>query len=329
MAVHSEVQVKHPTLAVESIDYSLLENGLDFIATGVESISKANDKRSLKYGVLHLGSGIELVLKERPRLEDWHQIFGRPEKADEQLYKAGTFRSANLEQCIDRLSQLDVHIDDSERSKLTAYYERRNKIQHFRFTDSKEAIEAATAEALGVVLDFVAREFDQNAFTVQETSLIDQIRVGLSDFRRFASERRTALGYELAAWRKAGIEPVRCPSCLQETLKPDVEVECVFCGYRADAEGAAILYLANALGETLFSAWKDGGDYPLYWCPNCVNHALIRREDDGFLCFGCGFEYDHGDLRVCTFCLDPSDPEGFVGDMCDDCYAGYVARDNT
>jgi len=116
---------------------------------------------------------------------------------------------------------------------------------------------------------------------------------------------------------------------LQRTLIPDVDVECAFCGYRSDAEGAAILYLGNVLGETLMLAWKDGNDYPLYWCPNCVNNALIGLESGGFLCFACGFEYEHGKLRVCGLCRGANDPDGFVGDMCEDCYSGYVARDNS
>jgi hypothetical protein len=276
-----------PQISVsEVVGYSLLENGLDFIASGVDSISSASDKRALKYGVLHLGAGIELVLKERLRLEDWRQIFSRSEKADERLYEACAFQSVNLEQCLDRLCKLtDVDLDDCACGKLKAYYDRRNRIQHFRFTDSKEAIEAATVDVLGIVLDFVGREFDQSAFTVQETTLIDHVRAGLNDFRRFALERMAAVEPELANWQKEGTDPLQCPSCLQRTLKPDVDVECAFCGYRSDAEGAAILYLGNVLGETLMSAWKDGNDYPLYWCPNCVNNALVGLDSGGFLVF--------------------------------------------
>ena len=55
---------------MEDLQFDLLENGLDFIASGLDHIARGATKTDLKYGVLHLASGIELVLKERLRQED-------------------------------------------------------------------------------------------------------------------------------------------------------------------------------------------------------------------------------------------------------------------
>ena len=44
---------------LESVEFELLENGLDFIASGLEAISRAENKGDLKYGVLHLVSCLQ------------------------------------------------------------------------------------------------------------------------------------------------------------------------------------------------------------------------------------------------------------------------------
>jgi hypothetical protein len=41
----------------------LLENGLDFITSGLDLMSKPKYKRNLKYGMLHLASGLGPILQ--------------------------------------------------------------------------------------------------------------------------------------------------------------------------------------------------------------------------------------------------------------------------
>src|SRR4030095_5920957 len=49
----------------DDVQLSMLENGLDFIASGLKHIASPISKFDLKYAVLHLSAGIELVLKDR------------------------------------------------------------------------------------------------------------------------------------------------------------------------------------------------------------------------------------------------------------------------
>ena len=49
----------------DAIKLSLIENGLDFIRAGLKSITANESKFDLKYAVLHISAGIELVLKDR------------------------------------------------------------------------------------------------------------------------------------------------------------------------------------------------------------------------------------------------------------------------
>lgn len=320
---------KHPDKRDE-VSYSLLENGLDFIAQGVEQIAGAKSKRDLKYGVLNLEAGVELVLKERLRLEDWKLIFANPKRVDERLYASGQFKSVDLGQCLDRLEEhTEVEINDADRKTLEAYYDRRNRIQHFEFNESKEAIESATAEVLSVLLDFMGTEFKPDDLDKFERNLIEIIRGGLQDFRQFTEKRMRDIGPKLEVLRKEHVTLLQCPSCLQHTLHPDAEAECLFCGYADDAEEAADLFIGNVLGITEHSAMKDGEDYPHFWCPDCVNKAMVDKDMGSFICFACGAEYEPGILKVCPNCAEPKDVDGFVGDRCSDCDEAYIQQDHT
>ena len=89
----------------DDIQLSMLENGLDFIASGLKHIASPVSKFDLKYAVLHLSAGIELVLKDRLMREDWKQIFVKPEDATQEKLKSGNFKSVNLYQCLERLEE--------------------------------------------------------------------------------------------------------------------------------------------------------------------------------------------------------------------------------
>lgn len=60
------------------VQYTMLENGMDFIISGISYLQRAELKneeeniqgRELKYALLHLSSGIELVFKSRLYIEN-------------------------------------------------------------------------------------------------------------------------------------------------------------------------------------------------------------------------------------------------------------------
>src|SRR5271166_2729385 len=172
-----------------------------------------------------------LVLKESVRREDWKLLFRNVAKANEKLYESGNFSSINLHECMDRLEDSGVDIASESRRKLESFYDRRNRIQHFRFKETREAVESAAAEVIAIVLDFIAEEFEGNTLTTQEDLLLTSIRGRLSDFQRFTTERLKAIADRVRELKGGYGETIECPSCLQDTLNADCEVECPFCGY--------------------------------------------------------------------------------------------------
>jgi ribosomal protein S27E len=321
------VKRKAPT---ETVKYTLLENGLDFIQHGLNEIADAKHPSELKYPVLHLGAGIELVLKERLRRVDWREIFSSPAKADKKAYAAGTFSSVNFRECLRRLQLAGVDVPAPSRVKLEAFYDRRNRIQHFRFSDTREAIESASAEVVSVLLDFIGAEFERESLDPSEQDILSEVRRRVADFRRFTETRMEQIRPKLKALKRGYGGIIQCPACLQETLSPDCEVECVFCGYRDTAESAADAYISNVVGyEGSWDPKEDVGPYPKYYCPECENEACVENEDGSFICFACGNTAEPGELRICGWCGEPAVAEDFCGERCLHCDNAYLAQDNT
>jgi hypothetical protein len=308
---------------VAKIEFALLENGLDFIFSGLRFVSRAANKSDLKYGVLHLEAGIELVLKSRLEREDWRLLFQKPEDADERRYGIGDFPGICPETCLDRLKKhCGIAFSPSKRQALTAFRKTRNRFEHFKVTDTKEALESSAASALNVLLDFIGDEFADEELGEEERGLIDEIRRSLTEFNQFTGARMRAIEAKLEVERAGYCGIIQCPTCLQEALKPDVEVECIFCGYKDEATSAAELYSSGV---------TEADNPKVFRCLNCENQTLVDTGAEGgmspaveFICFTCGHKWEEGSLKICVFCGEPGDRELFVGDRCAECDQAYL-----
>lgn len=76
---------------------TLIENALDFILSALEH-AQVDEARSLKYAVLHLSDGVDLVLKEKLRREHWSLLFADINKASESALTSREFPGL-LEEC--------------------------------------------------------------------------------------------------------------------------------------------------------------------------------------------------------------------------------------
>lgn len=118
------------------IEFTLLENGLDFVLSAVEHLGGDPSKRALKYAILHLYSGTLLILKERLFHEDWTLLFANPEKADEKRLESGDFTGPNLEQCLERLEEIDVGVADGQKTQLRLLGSKRKRLGGEKCTGS-------------------------------------------------------------------------------------------------------------------------------------------------------------------------------------------------
>lgn len=311
---------------MEELQFELLENGLDFIASGLDHIARGATKTDLKYGVLHLASGIELVLKERLRQEDWTLVFKDTDDADGERYKAGDFRSVDHKECLKRLEEeCGIEISRESKGKLSAFRARRNRLEHFAIVDTKSAIESLAAQALSVLLDFISENFEDSTLSERDNELLLQIRERLREFDAFEQNRLAEMFADSNPRRDEFERLIGCPCCLHGTLRADADVECMFCGYRATGEDAANFYVA-----------QHEASKTIYFCPECTNKTLVDLGLTGnaapstqFVCFGCGSQWLEGDLEICPNCEDVEFRDYMTPMGCRNCFNGYVAEDHT
>lgn len=305
----------------DSVEYTLLENGLDFIRSAVEHLSGSSTKRELKYAVLHLASGIELVLKERLRREDWKLLFEKMEQANDVAYRTGSFRSVKFDECLDRLgSHCDIWVEGPPKQRLTAIRDKRNRLEHLAIVDSAEAIISSATLALEVVVDFIRDELNDQPLSADEEELLTAIRTKLGELEAFVKARQESLGPKL----KEAYAILPCPTCLQKALAIDDGVTCLFCGYKNSSDGAADDYATEVLGASRHLVQKEGAEWPVGFCPRCDWQACVDADDQGYLCFGCGGRWELEELTECGHCGRWME-QGDIN-ICDDCFREQVNR---
>jgi hypothetical protein len=323
-----------PSVTPEELSFELLENGLDFVLSGLENLADETDPRSLKYAVLHLAAGLELILKERLRRHDWRLIFERPDKADEALLQSGGFKSVRFETCVERLkTDCGIEIADGDKGKLNALRDRRNRLEHFRLSDSVVAVKAASAEVVGFLVDFIDEHLRHRDFGPADIALLTSIREQLAECQAVVQERWKAIRPQVDAYGEAVLT---CPDCLQNAfvLEPEYP-KCLFCRTDAGPISLATRYVSEILGVSEYDVVKDGEEWPCYVCPECEVEALVDLGASGgavpilqYACFSCGLARKEGTMSHCGSCGQPyEDQEDWVA-MCDACFRYRVNSDD-
>ncbi len=313
----------------DKVEFALLTNGLDFIESAIDHLSGSPSARDLKYATLHLAAGIELVLKERLRDEHWTMVFAKPENATRTDYLAGSFQSVALDDSIKRLANVcGVSISNDHQRHLRNLRDRRNRLEHFGITDSAEAFKAATAEALAFIIDFIDTHLDMAGFEEDDRQRLARIRERLSEFEHFVTERWKAIQDEVDEAACA----LTCPSCDQDALILGESIRCRFCGYAGDAREVMDRFVAEVLGVTWHDV-ADGGEWPVYTCPECGMDGLVDRGPSGniapwhqYICFDCRNVWKEGGLCFCGHCGEYK-PAGDATGICDECFQRLIEED--
>ena len=111
-------------------ELDLLENGLDFLKSGIELFyrSATPKARAHKYALLHIFSGLLLVLKERLARVRPSLVFANEAKAGQAGAKTTDYHTT-----IARLEAHGISIDPAKRAALDEIRDLRNAIEHYRF----------------------------------------------------------------------------------------------------------------------------------------------------------------------------------------------------
>ena len=65
----------------------------------------------------------------------------------------------------------------------------------------------------------------------------------------------------------------------------------------------AVGFIENELGISAYECAKDGGEFPVYFCPECGEEQLAYdAKNNRFHCFACDSDYTDKDLTFCERC---------------------------
>lgn len=213
---------------------SLLDNGIDYIWKAVIPINTVNKipfalkhtSNALKYCVLHLYSGIELLLKEKLKQEHWSLIFQDINKATFTKLENGDFVSVYHEDLIKRLKNIaKVDFNDEPIKNLQSL---RNKFEHFEIDISLSECQHIIAAALDEVIKFweVHLKHSSNVHQQKQFIMIKRIATEFDVYREQRLNKFKKIINEIVKSKNGLI--VLCPDCssLSFAVFKDDEKEC-------------------------------------------------------------------------------------------------------
>ncbi|MEU3664491.1 hypothetical protein AB0E77_32860 [Streptomyces sp. NPDC032940] len=279
--------VEHPG---SEVHFPPINNGLDYLISVVEHLEAGDERvsaRDLKYAVLHLAAGAEVLLKARLQHEHWSLVFKDPARALRDELVKGTLLSCSPEETVTRLRNIArVPIDAGDAAALKKLAEHRNALQHYGLigeSANARAVESKAAE----VLDFLIRFLDEQLLPTlgrdaREALDVDmeRIRGGLLQIRSFVKKRLQRLQGVLSEHRELTVE---CSNCGQWThlVRPDPDERallvssCLLCGAQMLSDSAAVCYAATILG---LDPWPLDGSAPATEkCPACGGSDTLVR----------------------------------------------------
>src|SRR3984957_16477140 len=214
----------------------LIDNCFDFLRSASE-LAKSTEQRSLKYAILHLYAGAELLLKERLRREHWSLIFSDVDKATEESLESGDFKSADFQSICKRLKDIaDVTFDGQQQRELDSLRKLRNRLQHFHAELEGSDARSQCAKVMSLCVEFISAEMsDVNSSHAEE---LRDLHDNLMYFTEYVRHRTLEIQDRL----KQAVSVVGCSRCDQTALMLGKgDPVCAFCGY-TDSPIDAVIY---------------------------------------------------------------------------------------
>ena len=312
---------------------SPLENGLDYLRSAVDGLVGEPDARAVKYAVLHLAAGIEVLAKHRLLAEHWTLVVSKPDdaKLSRSAFDRGEFVSVSGEIALKRLRNLvGLPLHGGDLGAVSALQKLRNKLQHFEVNESVAAVISLSTLALDFALRFINDHLlpdadEADADTIEDA--LPEIRKKLGEIQTFVDHRMAAIARDLA---DSYGSPATCPRCSQRALIADTEPRCLFCGQTwRDGAGAATEYADVILGLSWHET-QNGGEPPTTNCSECGDEAVVWDHFEGAhsavrsaMCFACGEHFD----ETCSRCAAPISTGDDGPSICADCLDELVHKD--
>lgn len=313
-------QQRRPT-STATLDFPPVPNGVDYLRSAVEHLKGEPTPRDLKYAVLHLQAGAEVLIKAKLYEEHWTLVFRDPGKATTKSLNESDFDSCTMAAAIERLRHIaNVQISEKEAKALRDLTKDRNALQHFGLTHSARAVAARAALVLDFLVHFAWHSLIPGLNLPEHEreriwSEMGEVRSGLTSIQQFVDERMKRL--RATVLKNTTDHTLVCPNCGQPALlATDNHITCHFCDTLWPPEDLAAKFVEDPEGP-----WHD--------CPECGYSTLIpgtlfvKPPDEGVLhCLNCAARFRMEALTHCTGCGAPWLIEKAVGgqtDLCPEC----------
>lgn len=271
----------------EKTEGIMLRNALDFIDSATEHLVGTPTERELKYVILHLYAGIELLLKVRLHREHW--TLACTGKFTKLQYRQGVHNTVGSDEALTRLKDIcEVDHLKGMCEGIKRIKAIRNQIEHFGTERPADALRSEVSAPLGFVLDFIAKELKPESTLETDTmKRIDTIRSRVVSGQDFVARRLRELKPQLKAENNPILE---CPTCSQLCwIIRENEAKCLFCG-RHDDE------MSSAAESYLYDPSFAAEEFPnLAQCFECDEQAVVvgarlNNERRAF-CFNCRHDW--------------------------------------
>jgi hypothetical protein len=260
------------------VRYDLLENGLDFITEAVVAINTTANIKKLKYSLIHLCSGIELIFKEVLRNKDWRLLFQEPKEAKPEQLQSGDFESVKFNKLIARLEcECKVKFSEDDKKLLDELRIKRNKIEHFKMDEKVSAIKSICSKTLNLLISFIDQNIDISKVSPAEKKYIHNLPKELAKFNSFVSMRNQLIQTRFDKKIADGFTLLRCPNCLQKALFNDTQLKCLFCNYTDTP-----INLTAEINRT----FNGDNTLSVKGCSKCSSPTLVKS-DDKIVCLTC------------------------------------------
>jgi hypothetical protein len=297
------------------MEFNLLENAFDYILDAVLQLQgKRPSKKRIKYGIVHLWSGIELLLKRRLMDEHWSLIFRDINKADKRALESGEFISVYFDDAVARLKKICSVDLSNYQDTLNKIREDRNKLEHFQISLTKPVVISNLVHAWSFILDFAVSHLNLNDDPIA-SELFEKIKFKMIEHEAFIDKRKKTVAPEIQRLKSEEYPYtiIDCPICFQESLILKGETcNCLFCITDLDWESAMEKWVILKEGYYRYYDKDRLVDPLIIECPECEFEALYRFEggdaqppDPAAICFHCGesfpfchwCDFEHSDLE--------------------------------
>lgn len=303
----------------------LLENSFDYVLQAIDDLENDHPRgNGIKYSILHLWSGIELLVKYRLSREHWSLLISDFKKKDSTKsgFIEGKCHTVSFEVASDRLKNIcGITSIENHMKILKSLQEERNKLEHFHSNTNTYWANGVLLTAWSFIYDFV-HETILDDMPELAGEMFEEIKDKMHSHDEYVKARLQAISQPYLENLKSAVPfpVVECPECMQEAIIVNGEV--VTCGF-CKIENSSVDLLERAEPES-------GAER----CPECENEAFVLVDNGGtawnkydYVCFCCFNGWTRAEIDHCDMCTVPignDDEDG--SSICANCFS-YLTRD--